>query len=392
VQTQRSDVWAGFPPLPIQGVELQTTGSFLRDDSYGNFNANWVDTYWFEPKSGFVLAETYIEQDSNAAGNGFRWRELATVTSASYGVPYDWYALLAVYAGLPVAVAGTMVSIRWYHRGPRHVRTSGSAGGAAVTVRRVRNVAKYLALPGGTDSPYGPFLSLIVRRGRQRKCPVWVATDGTHLVGAMVRDREAKVSTLFTPDPAVAKLFRSMNRSRAFFSEVPADAWAPKGQPVDRFAMLQLTPIPSQRTDDPSIRPMRAEDVPAVLELAKSVYTIPEPKWLRQAFDDGDLAFGAWDGGNLVGFAFATVAGDDALLHTLTVHTRYRGEGYGKALMAARLNALAALGVPRALVEISVRNAGSMSVARSFGFRKVGETTYYSRKPKRALPVDRRPF
>ncbi|MCI4320984.1 MAG: GNAT family N-acetyltransferase [Thermoplasmata archaeon] len=392
VRAQSTDVWGGLPPIPRQGIQLETTGSFVRTDSYGNFNANWDDTYWFAPSSGFVLAETYVEQDSNSAGDGFRWRELATVTSASYLIPYDWAALLAVYAGIPATVAGALVSIRWYHRGPRHVRPTPPRTGPSVTVRRVRNVTKYLALPTATASPYGPFLPLIVRRARQRKCPVWVATDGTRLVGVMVREREARVSALFTSDPAIAKLFRSMNRSRGFFAELPPSAWVPPAQSVDRFSVLTLSPVPAPTSADPSVRPMRPEDLAAVLVLAKAVYTIPEPKWLRQAFDDGDLGFTAWDGSELVGFAFATVAGDDAILHTLTVDRRYRGQGYGHALMAARLSALAALGVQRALVEISVRNVASLAVARAFGFAKIGETTYYSRKPKRAVPVDRRPF
>jgi ribosomal protein S18 acetylase RimI-like enzyme len=392
VQSLSSDAWLGAIPVPRVGALLQTSGSYIRDDDYGGFEATWTDMYWFDPRSGYVIGEVYTEQDSNGLGDGFRWREIATVTSSSYPIAYDWVALLAVYAGLPAAVAGSLVYVRWYHRGPRSVRLPVAGAASKVTARRVRNPAKYLALPPGSSSPYGALLPMIVRRARQRKNPVWVATDGQRLVGAMVRDREAKVSLLFTEDAALAKLFRSMNRSRNFFAEVGPSAWSSKAQVVDTFQVLQLSPITAPGGVDPSIRPVRPEDMAEIVRLAERIYGIPEPKWLKQAYQDGDIGFVVWDRSFLAGFAFASVVGDDAILHTLTVHGAYRALGIGRALTAARLNALAALGVQRVIVEISVRNPGSLAIARGFGFRKVGETTYYSRKPLRAVPIDRRPY
>lgn len=391
VTSLRSDVWQGTVPVPDVGIELQASGAYTRDDDYGIFSASWDDSYWFDPSTGLLVGEVYTEQDSNAAGDSFRWREIAAVTSSSYPIAVDWAVLLGVYAGIPALVVVALVSVRWYHRGPRHVMVPGSPGPVRATLRRVRDPRPYLQLDRSATGAYAAVLPTVLARSARRRNPIWVASDGRRLLGAMVRDREAKVATLFTNDPGVAAKFRSMHRAPNFFTEVPEDRWKPKASLVESFALLRLSPIAPPREDTSDVRPMELGDMPAVLALAKHVYRIPEPLWLRQAFEEGDLAFVAIADLHVVGFAFATVGDDVALLHTLTVDPAYRGRGFGRALMAARLSALRSLGVPAAIVEISEHNPASLAVARRFAFVPVGRTLYYARKVRKARPVDRRP-
>ena len=392
VKSLDSDIWYGFPPAPRSGIQLEAFGSYLRTDEYGFFHANWQDDYWFAPSTGLVIAEQYTEHDSNSGGDGFEWQEQAFVTSSSYAIALDWVTILGVYAGVPATLLGALVGIRWYHRGPRKVATHGPTGPVRVTVRRVRKPAAYGGLPVASTSRYAEFLPTLIRRASLRRNPVWVASDGVRLVGAMIRDREAKVTTLYTQDTRLAGLFRTMNHSRDFFSELPPGAWNAKAGVAETFAVFELSPVRMVSEDTSDVRPMQSFDLPWVLDTASKVYWVPEPKWLSQAFADGDLGFTAMAVDGPVGFAFATIAGTSAFLHSLTVTPSARGAGLGRALTAARINALALFGIEHVLVEISVHNPASLAVAQGMGFRRVGEVTYYSRKVRRARPVERRPL
>lgn len=392
VKSTNSDVWYGVPPAPRAGIQLEAFGSYLRNDDYGSFNASWQDHYWFDPATGLVIAELYTEHDSNSLGDGFEWQEQAFVTASSYTIPLDWLEVLALYGGVPAAVLGTLVSIRWYHRGPRHLAARGLAGASRITVRRVRKPAKYGSLPVASTSRYADFLPRLIRRASLRRNPVWIASDGTHIVGAMVRDREAKVATIYTQDTALAQLFRSMHRARDFFAELPPGVWGPRVAVAETFAVFERSP-PGMASDDTTmIRPMQQADLPWVLETAAEVYRVPEPRWLRLAHEDGDLGFIALNASGPAGFAFATVADASAILHSLTVISSARGKGLGRALTAARINTLSALGVERVIVEIAVHNPASLALAQRMGFRRTGEVTYYSRNVRRSRSLERRPL
>lgn len=392
VQSRSSDVWYGFPPTPRTGIELTASGAQARKDQYGNFASSWTDNYWFDVATGLLIAERYTEHDSNPAGDGFDWQELASVTSSSYAIPLDWSVVVLVYGVLPSAIVAAFVGVRWYHRGPRRLRGSSPAGLGRVTVRRVRRPGRAASLPVASSSRYAQFLPLLLRRAALRKNPVWVAQAGNQLVGAMIRDREAKVAVLYTQDATLATLFRSMHRARDFFAELPPGPWSGKAFVADTFHVLERDsprPLPDGTAD---IRPMTPDDLAWVLSMAGETYRIPEPRWIRQALEDGDLAFTAWTQGKAAGFAFATVAGTTALLHTLTVTPSARGQGLGRALSVARLNALSALGVERVLVDISTQNPPSLAIARELGFQSVGEVRYFSRRVRSARPVERRPL
>jgi ribosomal protein S18 acetylase RimI-like enzyme len=391
VSSLSSTFWEGFPPVPKLGARMDSSGSHLRVDDYGQFQATWTDSYWFNPSTGFLIGEVYTEHDDNSLGDGFDWKEVASVVASSYPIATDYVSLVLVYVVPPVLVVGAVGSVVWYHRGPRHT-TSAARPAGRVTVRRVRRPARYLALPNRSSSTYAPLLPVLVRRARQRRNPVWVATTADGLVGAMVRDRRARVATLYTRDPAVAQLFRSMHHARNFFAEVAPPAWKPKASPADTFQLLERTAGPLPPIDLGLIRPMEAFDLPRVKVIAEEVYAIPEPTWLEQCFQDGDLGFVVGVNPNEPdGFAFATVAGDVALLHSLTVSARARGRGFGLALTAARLSSLQSLGVTRVLTEVSTHNPASLAIARRFGFRPVGQAVYYSRQPRRSPQLDRGP-
>src|SRR2546426_622615 len=79
-------VWNGI--VPHRTVQLQASGTYTRDDAYGIFAATYTDRYYFDPDSGYVVAESYEERDTNPSAS-FRFRAEISLTASSYSVPLD---------------------------------------------------------------------------------------------------------------------------------------------------------------------------------------------------------------------------------------------------------------------------------------------------------------
>ena len=75
--------------LPTQGRTVKTIftqgkSSYLRNDSYGYFNAVYTWDAYFDPATGFIVGYEYTEQDSNSSGSGFTYTDTLNVNNTSY--------------------------------------------------------------------------------------------------------------------------------------------------------------------------------------------------------------------------------------------------------------------------------------------------------------------
>jgi hypothetical protein len=75
--------------LPSQGrsvvaISAQGTSSYLRDDHYGEFNATYTWTAYFDPSTGYIIGYGYAEHDTSSSGDGFTYTDNLYVTSTSY--------------------------------------------------------------------------------------------------------------------------------------------------------------------------------------------------------------------------------------------------------------------------------------------------------------------
>jgi L-amino acid N-acyltransferase YncA len=192
------------------------------------------------------------------------------------------------------------------------------------------------------------------------------------------------LGSLFATDEKVARALMRRLRMNDFFVEVNGSDWdLTPAKKIDGFEILELRDPSPRVFDAKKVRPMKATDLDKVVSISRTVYGGKSSKWIRSCFEGGDVAFVAMNDGEAVGFGFATVSGDSARLHTLTVMPQSRARGLGSELMAARLTVLSMLGVNRVIVEISRHNSASMRVAMKAGFARVGETAYYSRRPEK---------
>jgi ribosomal protein S18 acetylase RimI-like enzyme len=394
VTSLSSTVWLqNFPPTPRVGEELQGTGSYLRNDIYGQFAASYTDQYWFDPATGFVIAEYYNEQDSAAVG-GFQWQEQVFTTSASFPIAFDVVQLLGAYVGIPLIPIAIFLVIYVHRDGPRRVKGTVPSTGRTVA-RRLRRVGRLGAstMPAGTS--YAPFVRTSVRRALGLRDPVYLATAGTTVHGIYTYDRNDRIGSIVATDPAVVRTFLSMRKAPNCFVELPAgtpNVLPSPARMAGSFDVYELAPVVPVTYDAELIRPMLPADLPAVLAITQRAYTQPQPRQLVEGIADGDLILLAVIDGVPVGFAAATFGDDGALLYGLTVSEQARGQGLATALLAARLSALAAMGVPKARMEIMEGNAAPRHLAARFGFQKVGSMVYYNLRPAKAVPVsDRRP-
>ena len=68
----------------VKTIFAEGTGSYLRNDSYGKFDATYTWKMYFDPATGYIVGYYYAEQDSDGAGNGFSWTDSLGVTQTSY--------------------------------------------------------------------------------------------------------------------------------------------------------------------------------------------------------------------------------------------------------------------------------------------------------------------
>jgi len=129
------------PGKYVATIAAQGTGSFPRQDEYGNFIASYTWQANYDPSTGYIVGYLYTEHDSNASGDGFTVTDLLYVTTTSYALtpaaapsnssggwssilPYLVIGVIAVVVIVIIAVAVRSRS----RRGPALPRHS--AGGA----------------------------------------------------------------------------------------------------------------------------------------------------------------------------------------------------------------------------------------------------------------------
>ncbi len=117
------------------------TGSFQRDDIYGDFAANYTWFSYFDPSTGYIVGYLYLEHDVDSAGNGFEIVDSLGVTSTTYPLTAassassgssssglsetEVVAIVVVVVVIVVVVIAVIVSRSRRSRLPKH-----SAGGA----------------------------------------------------------------------------------------------------------------------------------------------------------------------------------------------------------------------------------------------------------------------
>jgi ribosomal-protein-alanine N-acetyltransferase len=126
------------------------------------------------------------------------------------------------------------------------------------------------------------------------------------------------------------------------------------------------------------LRPMRDEDLDAVLAIELRAYPFP---WTRGIFQDCLRAdYPAWvlqRDGAIIGYGMLSIAADEA--HVLNVCTapEQQGQGHGRRLLRALLRLAQGRGAQRVFLEVRPSNTVAIALYHDEGFNEIGRRPRY---------------
>jgi ribosomal-protein-alanine N-acetyltransferase len=132
-------------------------------------------------------------------------------------------------------------------------------------------------------------------------------------------------------------------------------------------------------------RPMILDDIPRVHEI--DVLSFPLP-WPEKSFlfelteNPSSLALVAEIGTPntrriVIGMAVVWIVIDEAHIATIAIHPDFRGNGYGKKLLAETLRQSIHRGAVLATLEVRENNSLAQQMYNNFGFTSVGRRSHY---------------
>jgi hypothetical protein len=68
----------------VATIAADGSGTFQRNDEYGDLSASYTWNMYFDPSTGYIVGYLYSETDSNASGDGFTITDTLYVTSTTY--------------------------------------------------------------------------------------------------------------------------------------------------------------------------------------------------------------------------------------------------------------------------------------------------------------------
>ncbi|MDE3238819.1 MAG: ribosomal protein S18-alanine N-acetyltransferase [Paracoccaceae bacterium] len=119
----------------------------------------------------------------------------------------------------------------------------------------------------------------------------------------------------------------------------------------------------------------------ALARLHAASFTTPRP-WSAAEFASLLSSPGVFLTGTEAGFAMGRAVLDEAELLTIVIDPARRGQGLGRALLAAFHADAAAQGACRAFLEVSAENAPAIGLYRSAGWQEDGRRPRYYATPE----------
>ncbi|GGK13198.1 ribosomal-protein-alanine acetyltransferase [Luteimonas terricola] len=128
----------------------------------------------------------------------------------------------------------------------------------------------------------------------------------------------------------------------------------------------------------PVMRPMRIEDLDAVMVVERRAYPWP---WSIGIFRDCLFAgYPAWvlvEGGAFIGHGVLSVAADEAHVLNVCVDPARQGRGYGRGLLRAMIDVARGRGACRVFLEVRPSNPVAVALYENEGFNEIGRRPRY---------------
>ena len=130
------------------------------------------------------------------------------------------------------------------------------------------------------------------------------------------------------------------------------------------------------------IRKMKVEDIPEVVEIDRSSFTLP---WTERSFKYEVTENGAsrcWVtevDGQVAAMLVLWVIVDEAHIATIATHPKFRRRGFAKKMLVESLVSARGEGVKKALLEVRARHVIAQEIYCDIGFTEVGRRPMYYR-------------
>lgn len=133
------------------------------------------------------------------------------------------------------------------------------------------------------------------------------------------------------------------------------------------------------RPASPQMRPMRHEDLPAVLAIEVRAYAFP---WTEGIFRDCFKAgYALWvlagDEAGVIGYGVLSVAAGEAHLLNLCVAPEYQGEGHGRRILNRMIDLARWHRAERVFLEVRPSNTTAIALYHRAGFCEIGQRPNY---------------
>ena len=139
----------------------------------------------------------------------------------------------------------------------------------------------------------------------------------------------------------------------------------------------------SRENSDIKLSPSCADDLDGIARIERESFSDP---WSRESIarligSDAALCLTAKAGGEVAGYAFMYVVGDESELLNIAVAPDARRRGIARAMMREALTGAAALGAVVTYLEVRASNDPAAALYSSLGFERIGSRKNYYRYP-----------
>lgn len=135
---------------------------------------------------------------------------------------------------------------------------------------------------------------------------------------------------------------------------------------------------------DLSIRKMMPEHLEGIMAIERTSFSPPwsENAIISEMLSGNTVALVALKGARLVGYVTALTAGEDAHIHKVAVHPRFRRRGIARALTKRCLDKLRQRGCKNVYLEVRPSNEPAIKLYETFGFKIDGRRKAYYVAPE----------
>jgi ribosomal-protein-alanine N-acetyltransferase len=130
------------------------------------------------------------------------------------------------------------------------------------------------------------------------------------------------------------------------------------------------------------LRPMRTEDIDAIMAIEERVYPAP---WTAGIFADClRVGYACWvfeSDGAVVGYGVMSVGAGEAHVLNLAAHPDFQGRGLGRRMLRHLLRLARHREAAKAFLEVRPSNGRAIALYESLGFQEIGRRKGYYRDP-----------